>query len=104
MNCVVKSLSLLTDLSVDELDEYFEKVPFQERYWSPILEQRGFQKVLIEPKPLKKRMTVLELSKLVSNDKLVLARCAHHVIAIKNNTIYDVEDAYNLCVYHYYIK
>ena len=104
MNCVVKSLSLLTDLSIDELEEYFEKVPFQERYWSAILEQQGFQKVLVAPKPLRKRMTVAELCGLVSGDNLVLARCSHHVVAITNKTIHDIDYAKDLCVYHYYIK
>ena len=104
MNCVLKALKILTSYSDEFLKDYFSDKPFFEENWAPLFEQQGFKKVLINPVPFQKRMTVKQLAGLVSSDELILARCAHHVIAIKDKEIYDSEFSWDLCVYHYYVK
>lgn len=104
INCVIEALLNTAIFNIKYLETYFINKPFLEESWGPLLEAYGFKKILVNPIPNKKRLTMEELASSLKPTDIVVARCACHIATIRANKIFDNKQLHNLCVYHYYIK
>jgi hypothetical protein len=110
--CVISAIACALNKSWEKIEnvltEYSEKLNLDlnfEAVWGKYLLDNGFKLVNLPPKPGKPRMTVEELTSLCLDSTIIVAKCANHIVCIKNNCFFDTrEEKKNFCVFHYYIK
>lgn len=111
-DCVVRALTLATGKTYKEV--YLELVELslktgyfinEKRLEDKFLEQNGFIKIKQPRKYNGLKYKIGEIDELVDClNNVVIVRCAHHLTAVKDYTLYDLWDCRHKTINNYYIK